>query len=317
MTISAANSNLKQIPLSKIIPNPDNPRIVFRPNELEDLLESIRVYNIQVPISVFRDGDHFVLIDGERRWRCAAKLNLETVPALIQKRPSALENLLMMFNIHALREQWDLLTIALKLPRIIALLSEELGRKPTDAQLASKTGLNRAIITRSKLLMALPDKYKELILRELGKRKSDQKFTEDLFIEMERALTTVERAMPSVIPDRDVVRGVLLKKFRDGVIGNRVQFRLVGRIARAGNVGFDIPAAAEQLKKLFQPNNYSIEAAYSNSVGEAYLERDVGTRIDGLLKVLDELEPEDLEPEVREKLDALHRRLTAFVRELS
>src|SRR5579872_6453248 len=115
MTISAADAKLQQIPVDRIDRNPDNPRIVFRPGELEDLLESIRIYGVQVPISVYRDHGRYVLIDGERRWRCALKLNKGTIPALVQKRPKPLENLLLMFNIHALREQWDLLTIALKL----------------------------------------------------------------------------------------------------------------------------------------------------------------------------------------------------------
>jgi hypothetical protein len=43
MSISAADAKLQQISVDKIDRNPDNPRIVFRPGELEDLLESIRV----------------------------------------------------------------------------------------------------------------------------------------------------------------------------------------------------------------------------------------------------------------------------------
>ena len=94
---------LANISVQRIRQNPDNPRITFRQGELEELQESIRQYGIQVPIAVFRRGSHFVLIDGERRWRCASKLNLKTIPALIQKAPGPLENLLLMFNIHALR----------------------------------------------------------------------------------------------------------------------------------------------------------------------------------------------------------------------
>ena len=151
--ISAEHSELKEIPVDKIVRNPENPRIVFRSTELEELLESIRRYGIQVPISVYAERNRYVLIDGERRWRCCIKLNRKTIPALIQSKPDALTNLLLMFNIHALREQWDLLTIALKLPRIIDLLNNELGTKPNERELAEHTGLTRAIIRRSKLLM--------------------------------------------------------------------------------------------------------------------------------------------------------------------
>src|ERR1700676_1895064 len=125
MQTATFNSDLREIRVDQIDRNPENPRIVFRPSELETLTESIRRYGVQVPISVFKEGRRYVLVDGERRWRCSVKLNKATIPALIQEKPSPLNNLLLMFNIHALREQWDLLTIALKLPRVITLLTKD------------------------------------------------------------------------------------------------------------------------------------------------------------------------------------------------
>src|SRR5580692_2017178 len=147
---SAADSKLQQVPIDKIDRNPDNPRLVFRPGELEELQESIRLYGVQVPISVYREHGRFVLVDGERRWRCSLKLNRKTIPALIQEKPDALGNLLLMFNIHALREQWDLLTIALKLPRVISLLESRLTKKPSEKDIAEETGLPRATVRRSR-----------------------------------------------------------------------------------------------------------------------------------------------------------------------
>jgi hypothetical protein len=201
----------------------------------------------------------------------------------------------MMFNIHALREQWDLLTIALKLPRIIELLTKELERAPTEQEISERTGLKRAIIRRSKLLMNLPDRYKDQILNELEKPKSQQRLTEDLFIELERALTTVERAVPEVIPRRDTVRRALLRKFQQKIIKNRVLFR-------------------QELNKLFQDNDYTIETAYANSVSEAYVERDIGTRIEGLLTLLEDVDPDEIDDWVREQLERLAEKVTSLLR---
>src|SRR5712692_498059 len=199
MQIDATHSELRTIPVDSIDKNPENPRTVFRPGELEELLESIRRYGVQVPIAVYKEKGRYVLIDGERRWRCCVKLNKKEIPALVQEKPDALTNLLLMFNIHALREQWDYLTIALKLPRVIKLLSSDLGREPNERELSDKTGLSRGAIRRCRYLIELPEEYQDEILKELNKPKSQQKLTEDLFIEMERALKTVERAMPTVI----------------------------------------------------------------------------------------------------------------------
>lgn len=303
--IDASHSKLREIPVDLIDRNPENPRILFRQNELEELLESIHRYGVQVPISLYKDGPRYVLVDGERRWRCSLKLNRKTIPALIQDKPDALTNLLLMFNIHSLREQWDLLTIALKLPRVIKLLTRQLGVEPNERDLAEQTGLTRGLIRRCKLLIELPDHYKDLILNELNKPKPKQRLTEDFFIEMERALKTVERAMPSVVDSKDRIRRVLIDKYKANTISNIVHFRNVARIARAENVDVDKRRAASALEKLFQQNNYSIEDAYNDSVSAAYTERDLLSRINALLNRLKLIRPEDLDDEVVRSLRRL------------
>jgi ParB/RepB/Spo0J family partition protein len=313
MQADVSTAKLEHIRTDLIDTNPENPRLVFRPGELEDLLESIRVHGVQVPISVYKEGKRYVLIDGERRWRCSLKLNRPTVPALVQQKPDALANLLLMFNIHSLREQWDLLTIAIKLPKVVDLLQEELQHAPTERDISEQTGLNRSTIRRCKLLMDLPEKYKSQILEELNLPKAHQKLTEDLFIEMERALKTVERAMPGVIHDKDRVREILIKKHKSGVIKNRIHFRNISKIARAEKVGYDPVKAARELVRLFQDNQYSIEDAFNNSVGEAYRERDVGTRITSLLELLQGLQPEDIDDDLKARIEALGQRLTAIL----
>jgi ParB/RepB/Spo0J family partition protein len=305
MNIDASNAELREVPVKLIDRNPENPRILFRAGELEQLLESIRIYGVQVPISVYRDGRRYVLIDGERRWRCCLKLNKETIPALVQDKPQPLTNLLLMFNIHALREQWDLLTIALKLPRVIKLLTQQLGTRPNERHISAQTGLSLGVIRRCKLLIELPDEYKDTILEELQKPKPKQRLTEDFFIEMERALKTVDRAMPAVIRDRDAARKALIAKYRSNTITNIVQFRQIAKIARADNVAADPRVAQRVLKRLFEPNEYSIEQAYSDSVSEAYSERDLLSRLDALVERLDTLRPSDVDDALREKLRIL------------
>lgn len=315
MGISASEAKLLDIPTDKIDRNTENPRILFRPKDMADLLESIRVYGVQVPISVYREAGRYVLIDGERRWLCCKKLNKQQIPALVQSKPDPLTNLLLMFNIHALREQWDLITIAMKIPRITELLAKELQKEPTERDLAEKTGLKPGLIRRCKLLLGLPDEYRQQILSELNKPKAQQKVTEDLFIEMERALKTVERAMPNVIDNKDRVRHVLLEKYKSGVIGNRVHFRNVAKIARAKNVGADMKKASGVLERLFTRNNYSIERAFGDSVSAAYSERDIVTRTNSFLDLLDGIDIDELEDDAKAVLVALYERLRRLLEE--
>ncbi len=317
VSTSAEHSELKEIPVDKITRNPENPRIIFRSSELDELLESIRRYGVQVPISVYAERNRYVLIDGERRWRCCIKLNKKTIPALVQSRPDALTNLLLMFNIHALREQWDLLTIALKLPRINSLLTDELGTKPNERELAEFTGLTRAIIRRSKLLMDLPNSYRQQILDELKKPKPKQKLTEDFFIEMERALKTVERTMPDVIDDKNRIRDVLIQKYKTETIDNITSFRSLSRIARADLVAADRQKASAVLTRLFSSNDYSINRAFSDSVQEAYTERELLTRIHSLIERLDAIAISEIDEEIRRSLQELSARISRILERLA
>jgi ParB family chromosome partitioning protein len=304
---------LSEIKVDSISTNPENPRTAFRQEELDLLQESIRQFGVQVPIAVYKSGKGYVLIDGERRWRCASKLNMKTIPALVQDEPTALENLLLMFNIHALREQWDLLTIALKLPKIIKLLTGELNRPPNEPELSAKTGLTRGIIRRCRMLIDLPKKYQDMLLEEIKKPKNKQTISEDFFIEMEKSLKTVERAMPEVIPNKDKARQVLLKKYKDGVIANIVDFRKVGKIARAKKVNADPEEAQEAIRRLLTEPTYSIEKAWNETVSEAYAERDIVTGIERLLAKLDEVKSEELDEDVREKLEELVEKARAVL----
>lgn len=313
MDQGSSKAKLDQIPVERIRPNPENPRLMFRQGELDELQESIRVYGVQVPIAVYKEKDHFVLIDGERRWRCASKLNKKTIPALIQEKPSPLENLLLMFNIHSLREQWDLLTIAMKLPVIISLIKKERGREPSEADLSSATGLSRGKIRRCKLLMDLPQKYKNLLLEELKKPKNKQCLSEDFFIEMERALKTVVRAMPGVVTNKEAARDILLDKYRRGVIANIVDLRKIPKIARAEKLGADTFMARKAIARLVSDTDYSIDAAFNETVSGLYAERDIVSRIEALISRLDEVPMGAIDDDVREKLEELVARARAVL----
>ena len=163
--------------------------------------------------------------------------------------------------------------------------------------------------------MELPSRYREGLLDELNKPKSQQKLTEDFFIEMERALTTVHRALPTIIEDKDRVRDVLISKYKAGTIKNITDFRNLAKIARAEKVSISVdPATASAvIRKVFQKNEYSVEQAYKDSVSEAYSERDLLTRIEGLVEKLDGLNPESMDDALRGALSQLFYRLSAIL----
>lgn len=72
------------IPLDKIIPNPEQPRKTFEAAEIESLAASIQAHGLINPISVESADDCYILIDGERRWRAAKLAGLETIEASVR-----------------------------------------------------------------------------------------------------------------------------------------------------------------------------------------------------------------------------------------
>lgn len=306
---------LNNIPVDKILPNPENPRIIFRQEEMDNLMASISRYGIQVPLTVYIDQGQYYLLDGERRWRCAKKLNLRNVPAIIQEKPSTLENLLLMYNIHALREQWDYYTIASKLEKIIDLFEEENGIRPTEAELSEKTGLTRGAIRRCQLIIDLPEKYKEMLLKELNLPKSKQKITEDFLIEMERSLKTVVRRVPEFESQLDNIRNVLITKYRQNIIEAVTDFRQLSKIATAiDTLGIAKKKAEKSLRDIFDPDSDTgIKDAYKETVEFGYIEKKALRQIDFLNSYFDELleyrTNKELDDELREGLKNLFQRL--------
>jgi hypothetical protein len=209
-----------------------------------------------------------------------------------------------MFNIHALREQWDYLTIAKKLPDVISLFKRERGAEPNEPELSAVTGLTRGQIRRCRFLLDLPPKYRRQLEHELILPKSLQKLSEDFFIEMERALKTVLSRVPAVVPDLNEARDALIAKFRDGKIGNITDFRKLSKIATSiSNVGVKETKAKQALKSILDPKSSAgIDEIYAEQFELRYDERKIVISIESIYEYLDDAVLSDDDAAVGEDL---------------
>lgn len=87
VAVAAPPSALRSIALTKIQPNPLQPRKEFRPEDLADLEASLRVSGLLQPVTVrpAPRGDGFELIAGERRFRAAQRLGWTEIPAIVKE----------------------------------------------------------------------------------------------------------------------------------------------------------------------------------------------------------------------------------------
>lgn len=77
-------SDLRNIELTKIIPDPNQPRKKFEVSDLEELADSIKLYGVIQPIVVTPEGNIYKIVAGERRYRAAKIAGLKKIPALIR-----------------------------------------------------------------------------------------------------------------------------------------------------------------------------------------------------------------------------------------
>ena len=79
----ATQAQLKDLAVTKILPNPAQPRLSYDEDSLTELAASIREHGVLQPILVRPAGSKFELIAGERRWRASQMAERETIPAIV------------------------------------------------------------------------------------------------------------------------------------------------------------------------------------------------------------------------------------------
>ena len=143
-------TEMTEIELSNIIPNPTQPRTEFDEEALEELADSIRQLGLIQPITVKRDGDKYIIISGERRWRASEKAGLKSMPAYIREvDDTTLHAMALVENIQ--REDLNAIEISLGMQRLI----EECGL--TQEALAERLGKKRSTVANYLRLLNLPD----------------------------------------------------------------------------------------------------------------------------------------------------------------
>jgi ParB family chromosome partitioning protein len=80
-----ARGGVREIDVGRIKPNPNQPRMQFDEEALDELAESIRQRGVLQPILLRPDGDDFQIIAGERRWRAAQRARLHSIPAIVRE----------------------------------------------------------------------------------------------------------------------------------------------------------------------------------------------------------------------------------------
>ena len=138
-----------EIDINLIDPNPRQPRTVFEPEALQELVASIKEIGILQPPVVRKNGARYELIMGERRYRAAKIAGLSRIPVIIRQTPNnELLREALIENIH--RSQLN----ALEEGAAYSQLLNDFNC--TQDELAKKLGRSRTVITNMMRLLNLP-----------------------------------------------------------------------------------------------------------------------------------------------------------------
>ena len=144
------SSSISEIELSKIKPNPGQPRREFDEETLDELATSIRKIGVIQPVTLREvDEDSYQIIAGERRFRASAMAGLTTIPAYIKTaEDEQIMEMALVENIQ--REDLNSIEIALAYQNLIDSLSL------TQEQLSERVGKKRATVANYLRLLKLP-----------------------------------------------------------------------------------------------------------------------------------------------------------------
>lgn len=144
------SSNLNEIPVNQIEPNPDQPRREFDEAAMQELAASIQTMGIIAPITLRQLApDRYQIIAGERRWRASQMAGLTAIPAYIRTADDeSVMELALVENIQ--REDLNAIEIALAYEH----LAESSGM--TQEKISERVGKSRTAVTNYMRLLKLP-----------------------------------------------------------------------------------------------------------------------------------------------------------------
>jgi ParB family chromosome partitioning protein len=159
----------KEIDLSRIEPDPDQPRRAFDDERLEELAASIRAEGVLQPVVVRYDEprDTYVLVHGERRWRASKLAGQKTIPALVRDVPEH-RRLLQQLMENVVRDDLN----AVDRAAALRTLRKQLDNAPWE-QVAEAVGIKRSRLFQLLGTEKLPDTVRDDIQKgKLSEKQS-------------------------------------------------------------------------------------------------------------------------------------------------
>ena len=155
----AKESKLKEILVSDIMRDEEQPRKEFSEEALNALADSIRRNGVLQPIVVTKEGRKYKIVAGERRWRAAKIAELKTIPAIVRT-VDAQNRLELSIIENAQREDLNPIELATAYAKLKTQFNLEVR------EIAEKVGKSESSVISTMRLLRLPDEVKKIMVKE-------------------------------------------------------------------------------------------------------------------------------------------------------
>ena len=154
--IDVKEKGVTEIPLEKLVPNPQQPRKDFSEEKLAEMANTIKTYGVIQPVLVHKDKERYILVAGERRYKAAQMAGLKTIPAIVKEySPKELLEIALVENLQ--REDLNPIEEATAYKRLL----EEFNF--SQEELARKIGRSRSSIANTMRLLTLDEEIKNYL----------------------------------------------------------------------------------------------------------------------------------------------------------
>ncbi len=149
-------STTKELPITQIFPNVNQPRKVFDEVALNELANSIRIHGVISPIIVVKQDGGYMIIAGERRWRASKKAGLFTIPAIVRDyTPKQVKEISLIENLQ--REDLNPIETAIAIRQLMD------DYKYTQEEVADRIGKSRPAVANTLRLLTLSSYVTSLV----------------------------------------------------------------------------------------------------------------------------------------------------------
>jgi ParB family chromosome partitioning protein len=250
--------SIRQVSRNNIVPSPLQPRKHFKPEELNELVDSIKERGVIQPLIVRLVNGKYELIAGERRWRAAGEAGLDTLPVIVREASNrdvlelALIENLQRADLNPIEEAEAYARLIKEFSLTQEQVAQQVGKGRVAVanavrllalpeQLRAWLGTNDLTVGHAKALLGLDTADEQLLAAERVRKENLTVRATERLVETMRAGTRPARKRKVTAPGGEAIFADLEKRLQQHV-GTRV--RIVGK-AEAGKVEIEYFSPAD------------------------------------------------------------------------